>query len=276
MIPRISVILTTYNRSAWLKKAIDSVLNQTFPDFELIIVDDCSTDDTSKVVESYTDSRVRYFRLEKNWGNDTQPKNIGAKESKSEYLAYLDDDNAFRPDHLAVLVKELDANPELDMVYGDRWVIDEEKRVPDKIGHTYNFSPLVLLQKNYIDTSDVLIRKSALFDVGGWDERYRKYVDWNLWVRMVKAGKLFKRIPLIITDYYLHKSMKSATVYERGEKDTPSNPLGSLPVYKPEWDAYDLEIELPYLKEVKEPRVAIYTITYNRLGYTKKSFASLR
>ena len=264
----ISVITSTYNRSERLQKAIDSVLAQTYPDWELIIVDDKSTDDTEKVVSGYKDSRIKYIKQKRNFGCDTKPKNVGIMASKGEYIAFLDDDNAYRPDHLAVLLKELEKDPSLDVVYGDRWLTDETGRIQPQLGISRDYDPAFLMQRNFIDTSDVLIKRQALFDVGGWDERYKKYVDWNLWVRMSKWGKKFKRVPLVITNYYLHEDMKSNKVKTKGDSQTS---------FAPEWDPYDLEIELPYLNTSARtaPRVAVFSITYDRLEYTKKSFQSL-
>jgi len=257
---RISVVISTYNRAERLVKAIESVLNQTYQDFEIVVVDDGSTDNTTEVVNNFKSDKIRYFKSPKNFGTDTQPKNIGVRESKGEYIAFLDDDNDYRPDHLNVLVKELDKNPEMAGVYGDRFVVDDLGQMAPRLGVCSDFNPALLLKQNYIDTSDVLIRREALIKVGGFDERYRKYVDWNLWLRMAKAGYRFKHIPLVITNYHLHGEMKSVTVKDQ----------------KPAWDPFDVEIHLPYLGEVKEPRIAIFSITYDRLEYTKLAFESLR
>jgi GT2 family glycosyltransferase len=188
-------------------------------------------------------------------------------ESKGEYLAFLDDDNEYRPDHLAILLKELKNNPELTLVYGDRWITDDGKHIPDQLGMSHDFDPALLMQRNFIDTSDILMRKQAILDIGGFDERYQKYVDWNVYVRLTKSGHTFKRIPIIITNYHLHDDMKSNRVHTK--KDAPG-------VFIPEWDPYDCEIELPYLgNTIKTPTVAVFSLTYDRLEYTKKSFASL-
>ena len=137
------------------------------------------------------------------------------------------------------------------------------------MGIARDFDPSFLMQRNFIDTSDMLIKRQALFDIGGWDERYKKYVDWNLVIRLTKYGKKFKHSPLIITDYNLHEDMKSVRVKNKGETETR---------FIPQWDPYDLEIELPYLNTLArtQPRIAIFSITYNRLDYTKKSFLSLQ
>jgi glycosyltransferase involved in cell wall biosynthesis len=260
--------MSTYKRPEMIKRAIKSVLSQTYTDWELIIVDDRSKDNTKDVVESFKDPRIHYIEISRHFGCDTKPKNEGIKASKGEYIAFLDDDNEFRPDHLAILLKEFEKDPTLSLVYGDRWIVDDKGVIPPQLGMTSDFDPLTLMTRNFIDTSDVLVKRQALFDVGGFDERFNKYVDWNVYVRMLKMGKKFKRVPTIITNYHLHEDMKSLKV--RTKHDAPG-------VFIPEWDAYNCEIELPYLgKEVKEPKVAIYSITYDRIEYTKKSFKSLK
>ena len=104
--PKISVILTTFERPNKLKRAIKSVIKQTFQDWELIIVDDCSQDGkTAKICEKFSnkDNRIRYIRRKSNFGQHTRPKNEGLKSAKSDYIAYLDDDNEYRKDHLQAL-----------------------------------------------------------------------------------------------------------------------------------------------------------------------------
>jgi glycosyltransferase involved in cell wall biosynthesis len=272
----ISIIMSTHNgRKEKCQRAIKSVLAQTLTDWELVIIDDASQDGTEAMVKSIGDERIAYIRRTKNFGCDTRPKNRGIKAAKYELITFLDSDNEYRPDHLAVLYADFNKGG-ADLVYGDRWVIDDEKRFTERLGFTADFSPTLLLHRNYIDTSDVLTTKAALVSVGGFDERYKKYVDWNLWLRMAKAGMKFRRVPLIITNYHTHSEMKSETVKDRFTDGSQSVPLGAAPVFKPEWDAFDLEIDLPYLHEVKEPRVAIFSITYDRLEYTKQCFESLQ
>lgn len=271
----VSVVTSTFNRKDRLKRAIESVLDQTYDNWEMIIVDDASTDGTDKVVKSYEDKRIRYIKRTKNFGNDTRPKNRGIKASKGEYIAFLDDDNEYRPDHLAVLVKQLEKNPKIDLVYGDRWVVDDEGKVEPRLGIVSNYDPFLLMRQNYIDTSDVLIRRDILLETGGFDERYKKYVDWNLWVRLAKMGATMLHVPSVITNYHLHKNMKSITVKDRSKDGSPSVPLGAAPVHSPEWDAFETEIQLPYLGKVDEPRIAVFSLTYDRLDYTKTCFDSL-
>lgn len=263
----ISVIISTYQRPDRLKKAIKSVLSQSYQDFEIIVVDDRSKDTTKAVIEAFGDPRIHFIELSRHFGCDTKPKNEGIKASKGEYIAFLDDDNEYRPDHLAILLKEITQNDKLDIVYGDRWLVDETNRISPQLGIARDHDPVFLMQRNYIDTSDALVKRQALFDIGGFDERYKKYIDWNLWVRMDKYGKRFKHVSMILTNYHLHQQMKSETVKTKNDTQT---------AFAPEWDAYDCEIVLPHLgTEILEPKVAVYSLTYDRLEYTKKSFKSL-
>jgi len=266
--PIISVILTTFNRcQKYLPRAIKSVLNQTFKEFELLIIDDASTDKTSQVVASFKDKRIRYYKIP-HFGCDTRPKNIGAKRSKGEYLAYLDDDNTFRPDHLQALFNCLEKNPKIVVAYGDRWVHFEGGEQKDQIGIYFDFDVSHLMQQNYIDTSDVLIRKEALFEVGGWDEKLTKFIDWNLWVRMAKRGYLFKRVPIILTDYSLHENQKSI-LNKEGRFDAETG------LFTPTFEPFQCKINAECLGGKKEFKVAIFTLTKNRLEYTQKMAESM-
>lgn len=265
MNPRASVVISTYNRPEMLKRAIESVQAQTFKDWELIVAEDGAEGeglgDYPNLMVNEPD-RYRLTIINPHFGCDTLPKNRGIKEAKGELIALLDDDNTWRPDHLQSLVKCLDDNPQIDVAYGDRYLHDETNPKNNGIGFFHDFNSYLLMQRNYIDTSDVLVRKAALQYVGGFDERYRKYVDWNLWIRLDKAGYHFKHVPLVLTDYYLHEGSKQLR-----KEDSIDN--------MPAWNPIDLEIRLPFLGPVKPPRVAIFSLTYDRLAYTKACFDSL-
>lgn len=256
---KVSVIISTYNRPDKVLNAIRSVLVQSHQDLEVIVVDDGSKkslDVEKKISGTFSDSRLRYIRLPKNSGCQSVPKNEGIKQSTGDYIAFLDDDNTFRQDHLSALVRVLDHNQHIHVAYGDRMI-----HLPNgksEVGVYLNYDRSVLLSRNYIDTSDSLIRRGCLEYVGGWDERYKRFLDWNLYIRLAKAGYEFLRVPTIITDYYITEDALS------------TKPPESM------FDPYDLEIRLPYLKPTTEPKIAIYSITYDRLSYTKQAFDSLR
>lgn len=106
-IPLISIITATYNSSHLLKHAIQSVINSDYGNWELIVVGDCCTDDTEEVVKSFSDPRISFFNLEKNSGQQATPNNFGMQKAKGEYLAFLNQDDLFFPDHLTNSVEEI-------------------------------------------------------------------------------------------------------------------------------------------------------------------------
>ncbi len=260
----ISVICSTYNRSDhFLPKAIDSVLKQTYKDWELIIVDDCSTDDTEYVVANYKDVRIKYIKLEENFGSDTRPKNTGIEAAKYEFICFIDDDVQYRPNHLQTLIESF--TDDLDVVYSDMMIMPEHEK-----GIAHDFDAQFLMLRNFIDTSAAMVRRSALYDVGGWDETLKKFVDWNLWVRMTKAGKKFKRVPVVTFSYWIHEDTKS----QRVKTQTYSHPtLGTL--YVPTFDPAGCYINVGCIGEVYEPSVAIFTIHYNRPDYSRQTWEEM-
>jgi len=260
---KISIITSTYKRPELLKRCIESVQNQSFKDYEHIIVQDGKDLEIKRVVESYNDPKIRYFEIE-HFGNHSKPKNEGIRQSRGEYIAFLDDDVCFRADHLAILLREIESSG-VDIVYGDRWMIDDSgSNFESQIGVSSDFKPGILMQTNFIDTSDVLIKREVLFTLGGWDEKYQKYLDWNLWIRADKYGYKFKHVSSIITDYHMVKGSMSM------------QKLDSDGMMRPAWNPHDCIIQLPYLREITEPRVAIFSLTYDRLPETTVSFGTLQ
>lgn len=270
--PIISVIVSTYNRQKKLKRAVESILNQTFQDFEIVIVDDASTDKTpaycEKLVKKYP-GKIVYKRLEENWGRHGKPKNEGIKISRGQLVAFLDDDNEYLKDHLQALFNEMVRNPQAHVVYGDRFVVNEKEPKQKQHGVSGDFNLGRLMMENYIDTSDVLIQKEALLEVGGWDDELKKFADWNLFVRLGKAGKHFLHVPKILTNYYFHDDMNQM------KHQSPIDPeTGRL---LPTFDPMTVMIwaNQSTFGEFEPLRVAIFTLTMDRLEYTKKTIESL-
>ena len=203
MNPKISVIISTYNRPKMLQRAVDSVLAQTFKDFELIIVDDHSKE-PPKLNLPPDEKRVIAMRLPYNTGYQVRPKNIGIMIAKGQYIAYLDDDNVYLPNHLEVLYKAIKKH-NADVVYGDRIYKSNnpnEKRFMGKQSFPYDLSQIE--QGNYVDTSDIMHTIQAINDVGFWDIFWERKGDWLLMVRFGKAKKKIIHVPEVITEYWWH------------------------------------------------------------------------
>ena len=204
--PEVSVIMATYNRAdSFLHHAINSVLTQTFQQFELIVVDDASMDKTEEVVTSFNDSRIVYVRLRRHTGSPSIPRNVGFLISQGIYIAYLDDDNEYLPNHLEVLYNALLKNHEAAGVYGDRCYVRKCCLAvwKEKPGMDWDVDQLLGIG-NYIDTSDLMLRREALFGIGGWDPSLSIFTDWDLVARLARNGFTLMRIPDVITKYSWH------------------------------------------------------------------------
>jgi glycosyltransferase involved in cell wall biosynthesis len=183
--PKVSVVIPTYNSAVMVKEAIESVLSQTYSNFEISVVDDGSTDDTEKVVRQFGD-RVRYFK-QANQGVSAA-RNAGIKQARSEYIAFLDSDDLWLPEKLAEEVPLLDTDPKVGLVYCDWAVVCGEsvlqssylKDLPAASGYIFD----ELIQSGFILTSGVVVRRACLEDVGDFDTSLSIAQDYDLWLRI--------------------------------------------------------------------------------------------
>lgn len=211
IVPIVSIIIPTYNRANLIGKSIDSVLNQTFKDFEVIIVDDGSTDDTKNVVESFNDIRIIYIRNKKNKGA-CFARNIGIKIAKGEFIAFQDSDDEWLPKKLEKQINVFKTLPQENIVYTGFWKIKDDKktyiplnRVKQKEGNIYK----ELLKGNFISTQTLLVRKKCFEKSGIFDENLPRFQDWELVLRLSKYYN-FKFIdkPLVLC-YFTAKSIST-------------------------------------------------------------------
>jgi len=207
MTPKVSVIIPTYNRADLLPRAIDSVLNQTFKDFELIIVDDGSTDNTKEIVKEYQkkDERIKYIWQE-NSGGPAKPKNTGIKNSQGEYIAFLDSDDEWLPEKLEKQLKLLGSSNTLGFVSCNALIIDENNNRKEKYNSPKNKNFVSLLEGNKIwSCSSVIVKKDIFERLGFFDENLNFGEDWEMWLRIAKRYNFdFVYEPLI--KYYLHQN----------------------------------------------------------------------
>lgn len=187
-VPFVSVIIPTYNRARLLGRAIQSILNQTYPNFEIIVVDDCSTDKTENVVRSFRDERIRYIRQEKNTGA-VVARNRGIKAAIGEHIAFQDSDDEWLPEKLEKQMKAFEIGPlDLGVVYTSYWRIDRGRGVywpPSYLKQTYGRIHDALLENNFIDTPTAVVRKEC-FEKVGLFENLPRLQEWDLWLRISK------------------------------------------------------------------------------------------
>ena len=191
--PRVSVIIPTYNRKDYVQEAIDSVLAQTFTDYEIIVVDDGSTDGTGEVLQAKYGDRIRYVWQE-NQG-ESVARNRGIEMAQGEYIALLDSDDLWLPEKLEKQVAYLEAHPDVGMVFSQAWQIDAEgNRISDrKMNHGVTPESLTLQALCFSNCiavpSTAVLTASLLQTVGGFDPaiRYGEVYDLFLRVRLHAA-----------------------------------------------------------------------------------------
>jgi glycosyltransferase involved in cell wall biosynthesis len=208
--PKVSVVILTFNRAKLLEQAIQSVLNQTFQDFEIIIVDDCSTDDTMQVGKNFLDERIKYIRHEVNKGVGAG-RNTGVRNSTGEYIAFLDDDDQWLPEKLRFQVECLDCNSlEVGAVHCGRLDIDETNgTVLPEIGNDKRGDiSKALLRRNFLTTSTVLLRTICFQKVGLFDETIPVGEDYDMWIR-ISQKYCFEYIELPLVRYSIHQNSLS-------------------------------------------------------------------
>jgi len=185
---RVSVIIPTYNRQKFIMEAVESVLAQTYSDFELIVVDDGSTDDTAKLLAAVQDNRVKYVRQE-NAGR-SRARNRAIEMAKGEYIAFLDSDDSYLPDKLRMQVEHLDTHPELAMVYTGAICVDEqgnELNYEYKTGSSgFVYPEVAFFLPVTITLPTVMVRRQVFGQIGLFDERMVRFEDTDMWRRIAK------------------------------------------------------------------------------------------
>jgi len=204
--PLVSVIVTTFNRCEMLAETIQSILQQTFLDFELIVVDNMSEDGTREYISSIQDGRVRYFRNQ-NYGVIAKNRNYGIKEAKGTYIAFCDDDDLWLPNKLEVQVTLLKNNPNKVMCYSQaESFLDNQTVKKLMIRRSVKKSHFInLLQGNFIPNSSVLIKRDVFDRLGYLNESSELREDYEMWLRVTKSFSIVGTDQVLIK-YRLHGS----------------------------------------------------------------------
>lgn len=202
----ISVIIPTFNRAHYLPEAIQSVLGQTFQNFELIIIDDGSTDNTKEVVSLYNTaypSKIKYIYKEN--GGVASARNEGIKNAQGNYIAFLDSDDYWHVKKLERTVHYIMQYPKAGLLYTDYWVVDKNKNIL-WANERYHYSGNIfmkLILGNFIATSTVVVKKEVFEKVGIFFEGYSLKAgleDWDMWLRIAKDFRI-SHIPEKLTFY---------------------------------------------------------------------------
>lgn len=207
----ISVVIPSYNRANTIVRCLDSILSQTYKNIEIIIVDDCSTDNTAEVIKKYNSPNVFYYKLDRN-RRACYARNFGAKKAMGKYIAFQDSDDVWHPDKLE---KELELlkSENVDFVFCGM----------NKIGSTGNeYFPIQRdidtkkdffwqeLRWNAVSTQTILMKKEVIESVQ-FDESLKKYQDWDFAIRVAQQFSI-AYLPEPLVDYYIQENSVSVTV----------------------------------------------------------------
>ena len=194
MPPSVSIILPTYDRLAFLREAVASVVGQAVSDWELIVIDDGSTDETVPWLESLRDSRITLVR-EPHTGDLSRLRNLGLARARSPWIAFLDSDDRWSPQKLERQMAYHKANPRFRWSYTGRRFIDAAgEYLPDSrfsrwVPHSgWIVEQMIALEAN-IALPSVMVQRALLRDAGGFNETYRANEDMELWLRLAERAE---------------------------------------------------------------------------------------
>lgn len=212
--PVVSVIVPTYNSARYLSQALDSVLSQTYQDYEIIVVDDGSTDDTQVVLSKYRD--VIRCLSQSNAGSSVA-RNVGAAVATGRYIAFLDADDRLAPDKLALQVPALENNKELALIASGLNLVDSIGHV-QRIECPWLHQPCIDLERltfvGLVGVHGTLLRRTWFDQVNGFDARLRYCQDMDLWWRILVAGGQMAWLTAVVGDYRIHEMNKSQSILE--------------------------------------------------------------
>lgn len=220
MKPLVSVILPTYNRVDTLRGAMDSVKRQVFTNWELLVIDDYSTDNTRQVISSWamTDNRIKVLWTHQQTGSPVLPRNLGCRNARGKYLAFLDSDDQWDVEKLATQAGYLEVTGEAFSYHNllVKYIDTGESEIWSKMStcHSGNVFPF-LLKKNFIPTSSVLLRKDVYDKYGPMDISLDISHDWDLWLKIAFDYQLHYIPDIIAGKLTVHHGSVISKVHNR-------------------------------------------------------------
>lgn len=223
MFPSVSVIIPTYNRAQFISQTIDSVLAQTFTDYEIIVVDDGSTDETAQILAGYG-NQLRLFS-QANSG-PSAARNLGLQVAQGEFVGFLDADDLWYPEMLATTVSHLCTNPQIDLICGAWDVIDETGQMirpantPSSVQSSVqaDFLRTIATGNRFLPLA-MLFRRKCFACCGVFDTTLKGVEDWDLWLRLAVHGHKIDLVDIPLARYRRHKISLTHS-WQRIEQDS--------------------------------------------------------
>lgn len=217
MFPKVSILIPCYNADRWIQQAIESALNQTYSNTEVIVVDDGSTDRSVEIIKTFSD-RINWKTQPNQGGNVTRNRLL--ELSSGEWIQYLDSDDYLQPTKIEQQVQYLNQNPQADIIYSpsifEYWNHDISRQEILPIPEPHD--PWILLARWYLpQTGSPLWRKQAILDVGGWNPDQPCCQEHELYLRLLKTGQCFEYCPDAGSIY---RQWSESTVCKRDKSET--------------------------------------------------------
>lgn len=211
---KFSIILPTYNRAdTYLKGAIDSIVSQSYDNWELLIIDNHSQDFTDDLIDSYKDYRIKLYKIH-NSGNIAKSRNLGIEKSTGDYIALIDSDDFWHKDKLKTSLEYLKSYESDGLCHSEYWLYEtgeKEIRHYGSSGFSYNS---LLKNGNNLSLSAVIVHSDILKDIKGFSENteYITAEDYDLWLKLAKINYKIKFIKNILGTYRIHQCSESSNV----------------------------------------------------------------
>lgn len=259
MTPKISILMPCYNNAPYVAEAIESMLNQTFTDFELIVLDDCSSDNSEEVIKSFTDKRIVYHRNEQNTGLANN-LNIGLQMARGKLIARMDGDDISLPERLQTQVDFLEAHPDIDLCSCGMEMFGKDNKVWLREPDPEDVKITMLFYSPILHASAMWHREA--FDRHGLIYRQEAFPaeDYDLWARAVANGCRLANIPQVLYRYRIH-----------GEQVTKTDDRAKL---------RNGQIQTEYLKKslssLSETDIKLFTQNYIEQDLTNSTNSTLK
>lgn len=274
--PKVSVVMSTFNAGKYLRNAIDSILNQTFKNFEFIVINDGSTDQSEQILATHKDKRIKIIKNEKNIGL-SKSLNIGIKQSRAKFIARMDSDDISLPERLSKQINFMNRHPEISVLGSAYYEMDERGHIKTlyqvfiedaQIKRILSFNTIMA----YIPHPTVMFLKDALLDVGLYNEGLKTTQDKDLFIRLAAKGykfanlsePLLKKRPTPIYNVNVHNQQRACISKLHKHR---------LSAFREKYR--DLEIpSLPQsLRQLNQLEREAYARLYLRLGAHLKNFS---
>ncbi|VAX35716.1 hypothetical protein MNBD_UNCLBAC01-516 [hydrothermal vent metagenome] len=215
--PIITILMTVYNGEKYLKDSIESILKQTYQDFEFLIINDKSTDNSADIINSFNDFRINIVTNDKNIGQ-TCSLNKGLKLAKGKYIARMDADDKAFPYWLEHQLNFIKKNPEYTVVSTKASVMDVNNRITKILNSPQSYQEIILkcLVGSPINHVGSLFKKDIILECGGYDENFKIAADYDLWSRLIRGKYKFACIDTIGVAVRVHE--QSISIIEKENK----------------------------------------------------------